>query len=109
MQTFWQWLLTEDRYDHISPNVVQSYERAFERWHESKETGEKRPGRARAYGIGEAMAEKFEEKARSVSSNTTTPPPHLSIVSHHFEPFAPVDLDEGVFAGVGATERHGWP
>ncbi len=58
------------------------YIRSYECWHERNENGEKRPGRARSYGIGPAQAEKFETM---FSSNTTTPT-NLYIVSHHFQP-----------------------
>lgn len=79
------------------------YIRAFERWYPQEEGGEKRAGRARSYGIGAEMTEKFETKS---DGNNTTTTPYLYIVSHHS------DTPEPVLATaepLGDEITLGWP
>lgn len=65
------------------------YIRAFERWYPQVEDGEKHSGRARSYGVGAEMVEKFEDTG-SGTGNNTTHTKHLYIVSRHSEPLDPL-------------------
>ena len=55
------------------------YVRAFEKWYRQDEEGEKRQGRARSYGVGTEMVEKFEEKSAVINTHNKK---YLLFVSH---------------------------
>jgi hypothetical protein len=82
------------------------YVRNRELWHSVDENGVKRQGRARAYGIGEQMQQKFESKRRATGAGRpagvlhTTPPPHmyLCIVSHPFSPETAFSPSKDIFS-----------
>ena len=79
------------------------YTRSYECWHKRDESGEKRSGRARCYGIGEAQIEKFEKK--ECSSNRQEEK-NLSIVSHHFQPDEP---HHELLSLSASQDAPGWP
>lgn len=79
------------------------YIRAFERWYPQDEGGEKRQGRARSYGVGAEMMDKFEAKS---SGNNTTHTPYLLFVSHHIQSPEPVLAG---FEPLGDEMTVGWP
>ncbi|MBY0522780.1 MAG: hypothetical protein K2R98_05260 [Gemmataceae bacterium] len=79
------------------------YIRAFERWYPQEEDGEKKQGRARSYGVGAEMADKFEAKC---GGNNTTHTTYLYIVSHHNESPEPV---LATFEPQGDEISLGWP
>lgn len=80
------------------------YIRAFERWYLLDVDGEKRQGRARSYGVGAEMTEKFEKK--SGTGNNTTHTPYLYIVSHHQEQPEPIFATSEL---PGEQITLGWP
>jgi len=80
------------------------YIRAYERWYPQDEGGEKRQGRARSYGVGEEMVEKFEEKTGTGSNTTHTP--YLLFVSHHHDTPEPALV---ILQPFGDEISLGWP
>lgn len=80
------------------------YVRAYEKWYAPHEGGEKKPGRARSYGIGPEMLEKFEVK--SGGSDTDNKQEYLYIVSHHFPAPEPILVH---FQPSGDDISRAWP